>query len=102
MDGGWMGDEIEILGCNSWLGQNLTLVLDPNTLNPQTTRSVYVCVCCAVLRENLAENVGLEEKMFKLKYTFKKAPGSPMTGLQHGHERTNRHTQASWHHLVAT
>ena len=70
MDGGWMGDEIEILGCDSWLGQNLTLVLDPNTPNPQTTRSVYVCVCCAVLRENLAENVGLGEKMFKLKYTF--------------------------------
>ena len=46
-----MGDEIEILGCNSWLGQNLTLVLDPNTPNPQTTRSsVYMCVClCVVL-----------------------------------------------------
>lgn len=44
-----MGDEIEILGCNSWLGQNLTLVLDPNTPNPQTTRSVYICVYVCVL-----------------------------------------------------
>ena len=29
-------------------------------------------------------------------------PGSPMTGLEHGHERTNRHTQVSWYHLVAS
>ena len=72
-----MGDEIEISGCNSWLGQNLTLLLDPNTPNPQPQGActcvcvcVCVCVCCAVLRENLAENVGFGEKMFKLKHTF--------------------------------
>ena len=47
-----MGDEIEILGCNSWLGQNLTLVLDPNTPNPQPQGActcVCVCVCVCVL-----------------------------------------------------